>query len=339
MTDFHVEVVRVGKIEKHPNADTLGITQVGSYPVIVKQGEGCLREGQLAVYVPVDAVVPNGEPQWAFLEGHCRIKAKRLRGVFSQGLLIPAPQGCCEGDDAAALLGITRYESPEERAERGPNAQQGPKQRVNPECLPRYTDLENLRRWPDVLRNCEEVVITEKLEGENCRVAYVRASWWRRWFLRQKGSLVVGSRNQIKTSGKWVEVTAHLKEIFERQPDPERYSLYGESHGYTAGFKYGLGKARFRLFDIWDRTEKRWLNWEEFLNVACGKFLTQVVPVLHEGCWSQDCLALAEGKSTLDPSHIREGFVVRPVVERTEPGVGRVIFKCKGEAYLLRKDS
>lgn len=28
MSEFHVEVVRVGKVEKHPNADSLSITKV-----------------------------------------------------------------------------------------------------------------------------------------------------------------------------------------------------------------------------------------------------------------------------------------------------------------------
>jgi RNA ligase (TIGR02306 family) len=334
VTDFHVECVRVGKIEKHPNADTLGITQVGAYQVIVKL-DG-LKEGDLAVYVPVDSVVPNGPPEWAFLEGHTRIKAKRLRKIFSQGLLIPAPLGCVEGDDCAALLGITRYETPEERAERGPNAQQGPKQQRSPSFLPRYTDLENIRRWPNALKPGEEVVVMEKLEGENCRVAYVRAPWWRRWFLREKGNLVVGSRNQIKTSGKWVDVTSWLKKVFERQPDPERYSLYGESYGYTAGFPYeGID---FRVFDIWDRKEKRWLSWDELVNVACDDFMVRLAPVLWDGPWSPELLKLADGESVLG-KHIREGFVVRPIEERREPGLGRVILKCKGEQYLLRKDS
>lgn len=34
MTEFHVEVVRIGSIEKHPGADTLSVTNIhGGYPV------------------------------------------------------------------------------------------------------------------------------------------------------------------------------------------------------------------------------------------------------------------------------------------------------------------
>lgn len=336
MTDFHVECVRLGSIEKHPNADTLGITYVGNYPVIVKLGD--YKPGDLAVYVPVDAVVPEKDDRWAFLQGHTRIKAKRLRGVFSQGLVTPAPAGVLEGEDCSMLLGITRYEPEEERAERtGQTSGSGSKSGGDRSYLPRYTDLENIRRWPDVLQAGEPVVVMEKLEGENVRVAYVQPAWWRRWFLRQRGALVVGSRNQIKTAGKWIESTAFLLPMFEAQEDPERYSLYGESFGYTKGFPYGgEGAAQFRLFDAWDRVDRRWLDWKELKRVA-ESFGVTLAPLLYCGKWDPDAvMPLADGQSVIDSSHIREGFVVRPVTERTHPGVGRVIFKCKGEAYLLR---
>ncbi len=332
MTDFHVECVRVGPIEKHPNADTLGITHVGSYPVIIKLGE--FRPGDLAVYVPVDAVVPEGDERWTFLQNHTRIKAKRLRGVFSQGLLTHAPLRVAEGDDCAELFGIKRYETPEERAENGPHIPRA--QRRNPACLPKYTDLENLRRWPHVLKPGEPVIIMEKLEGENCRVTFERAPWWKRWFFGASGKLIVGSRNQIKESGKWVEVTEPLHKVFAMQADPERFALYGESFGYTPGFKYGGSGPRFRLFDVWDRKAKRWLDWGELQQVA-ALFGVKTAPLLYWGDWSDDCLQLADGKSVLDEGHVREGFVVRPERERTEPGLGRVILKCKGEDYLLGK--
>jgi hypothetical protein len=45
----------------------------------------------------------------------------------------------------------------------------------------------------------------------------------------------------------------------------------------------------------------------------------------------------AEGKSTVDPRRVREGFVVRPVKERYDMlGCGRVILKLHGEGFLTR---
>jgi hypothetical protein len=49
MSEFRVQVVQLGPIEKHPNADTLSCTEVDGYPVIFRTGD--YAEGDLAVYL------------------------------------------------------------------------------------------------------------------------------------------------------------------------------------------------------------------------------------------------------------------------------------------------
>jgi tRNA-binding EMAP/Myf-like protein len=140
MSEFKVEVVRVGPIRKHPNADTLSITDVhGGYPCIIRTGE--FREGGLAVYVPITAVVPADDERWAFLGAHREIEAKRLRGVFSMGLLTKADPSWELGRDVAAELRIVRAEAPEPTE--GNEA--------DPGLLPVYTDIPALRAFGDVL--------------------------------------------------------------------------------------------------------------------------------------------------------------------------------------------
>ncbi len=88
MSEFHIQVVRLGAVEPHPDADTLSITLVhGGYPCIIRTGE--LREGDLAVYVPVYAMVPVDRPATAFLaprakKGWARIRALRLRPLTAR---------------------------------------------------------------------------------------------------------------------------------------------------------------------------------------------------------------------------------------------------------------
>src|SRR3990172_141849 len=106
MSRNKVEVVRLGPIVKHENADTLGIVKIWGYTAITRLGD--FKEGDLAVYVEPDYVLPD-KPEYEWLKGHLRIRAKRLRGVWSQGLLLKAPPGSKEGDDVMALLGIERY--------------------------------------------------------------------------------------------------------------------------------------------------------------------------------------------------------------------------------------
>ena len=45
--------------------------------------------------------------------------------------------------------------------------------------------------------------------------------------------------------------------------------------------------------------------------------------------------AHADGKTTYGDDHIREGVVIRPRHERTDPRIGRVVLKYIGDAYLL----
>ena len=50
-----IEVVRLGPVRPHGNADSLDITDVhGGYPCVVKRGS--FSEGDLAAYVPIDSI-------------------------------------------------------------------------------------------------------------------------------------------------------------------------------------------------------------------------------------------------------------------------------------------
>lgn len=115
--------MRIGEVIKHPNADTLSITNVhGGYPCIIRTGD--FKQGDLAVYVPIDSLVPVAMPCFSFLAGSKgkereRVKAKKLRGIFSMGLLVELPVtlrpgGWKEGDDVAEALNVTKYLPPSE---------------------------------------------------------------------------------------------------------------------------------------------------------------------------------------------------------------------------------
>jgi RNA ligase (TIGR02306 family) len=319
MSEFHVETLRVGPIEKHPGADNLSITRVRDYPVILRTGE--FQEGDLAVYVPVDSVVPAGDPRWAFLGEHRRIQARRLRGIFSMGLLTAAPPGVRLGQDVAALLGITKYEPPEPPAEG--------EDEIDPGFFPAYSDLEAVRRFPDVLAEGEEVVLTEKVHGANAR------------YLFHEGRLWVGSHTRIKRrdpKNLWWKPAIAL-DLERRLAAFPGVAIYGEVYGRVQDLRYGAKDdgVSLVLFDAQDVTSRRYLDYDDFLGLARALELP-TVPLLHRGPWSQDLRALSNGPTVIGAgAHCREGFVARPVKERFDERVGRVALKLHGEDYLLRK--
>ena len=102
-----VEVFRVEYLEKHPNADKLSIMRIfDAYQAVVRIED--YKIGDLACYVPPDNILPD-KPEYSWLKGHFRIKATKLRGIVSQGLVLPCPSGYNVGDDVAEFLGITHY--------------------------------------------------------------------------------------------------------------------------------------------------------------------------------------------------------------------------------------
>lgn len=320
MSEWKVQVVKVGALTKHPNADRLMTTRIFDYPIITGVGE--FQEGDLAVYVPVDSVMPADDPRWAFLQGHLRIKAKRLRGIFSMGLLTKVMEGMKEGDIVADQLRIIKYEPPLD-------AVTGGKAEYCPFEWPKYTDLDSLRRYPDVLREGEEVVLTEKLHGTSAK--YV----WR------DGRLWVGSHNEVKKdipgSVYWGAAAKHnLAKLLESVPG---IVLYGEVYGWVMDLRYGHnpGTYSLALFDAMDLASMKYLDYDALVRLA-QILQVPMVPALYRGPWKNELRSMAEGDSLMCSKHVREGFVVKPVIERFDDRICRVILKYHGEGYLTRKE-
>ncbi len=343
MSEFHVEVFRVGEVTKHPDADTLSIVYALSehgdgYPVIFRTGQ--FKEGDLAVYIPVDAIVDGDRPEFSFLgagKKH-RIKAKRLRGVYSQGLLteVPprefSPRGV--GDNVQEVLGIEKWEPAIDL-----NQFKGPQVPPPPGAhIPVY-DLEGLRKFGKLLREGEEVVLTEKIHGSNVRF----------FFNSVDQKMYVGSRQTWKEEVPgcvfWnaVKAAGVTQEKLEAFPD---FVFYGEVFGPVQDLKYGHpGKdsapAFLRCFDVYWRGGRGDVL-PRFLSYSAAKAMMEYigvtpVPVFYRGSWDPKLVEMAEGESTF-ASHVREGFVVRPLVERGKVGnTPRACLKCVGEGYHLRK--
>lgn len=111
---------RIAEIRPHPNADRLEIAHVQGYDCIV--AKDAHAAGELIVFIEPDAVLPVAE--WtAGVYGYTskgRVKAAKLRGQWSMGLVMPkeilAGTGPLpdpvDGAEVAERLGIIKYEAP-----------------------------------------------------------------------------------------------------------------------------------------------------------------------------------------------------------------------------------
>lgn len=344
MTMFHSEVVKLQNIQRHPNADTLLICKVmGDYTVIFKDGQ--YKEGDLASYICEDSIVSDN-PVFNFLGDKKRIRAKRLRNVYSEGILVEAPPGMKEGDSVIDYYGIKKYEPPEEGEEhynlsfknKGINAEKEPDWWKEAR-LGKY-DIEPLRKYGHLLNDGEDVVITTKLHGSNSFFRYHEERLWCR------------SRNYFKRFDEldmWWQIAINYK-LGDKLKNHSRYGFYGEIYGMNKGFRYDAelidNKAvpKFRVFDVYDFENKNFLEHKEAFQLVKDIGL-DYVPVLYEGPWKADrsLYALAEEDETLTgslstPNAVREGFVVKPKHNRFEHAVGgRVVLKYVSERYNLQK--
>jgi RNA ligase (TIGR02306 family) len=315
-----VEVVRVQKIHPHPNADSLGVVTVWGYTCCVRLAD--VKEGDLLAYIPPDSIVPD-LPEYAFLQGHRRIRVKKLRGVISQGLLVPAPAGAVEGQDVAEQMGITHYDPPEPISSGG-EAEAGP-----PGYRPFY-DVESLRRCNGLLALGELIHVTEKVHGSSGKWCFADGRMWcsshREWKKQDESNL-------------WWKALARtpgLQKMLEEHPE---ITAYGEVYGSSVqNFKYGMkpGEIKIAVFDL--LIGNVWQSFE-FDDEMSKKYGFEMVPLIVHGepFDMQKILEMAEGKSLVPGAdHIREGCVVKPVIERTDISIGRVQLKVVGNGFLLR---
>lgn len=114
-------IQRIVSVAHHPNADLLDVVQCLGYKAIVKRDQW--KVGDLCVLIEPDSVLPD-KPWAAFYRAKSsRVKAIKLRGVFSFGIVeslenlgVPdwydGPIDHKPGDDLTEFLEITKYETP-----------------------------------------------------------------------------------------------------------------------------------------------------------------------------------------------------------------------------------
>lgn len=223
--------------------------------------------------------------------------------------------------------------------------------------MPRYTDIENLRNHNKVFEDGEQVSVSEKIHGSNVRVALINgvehAGSHNIRRLRPEKPMTL--MRAIKRTLRITEEPSYGEEIrndyyWHPWSIPEvrnmlqalsaKYSevvLYGEVYGKVQELTYGLpNDIAFRAFDL--MLNGQYVDAELFYN-TCAQFGVPTVPELYRGAFSMEKVReLAQGKTTInDAGHMKEGVVIRPILERQHRRVGRVILKYIGDEYLCSK--
>jgi RNA ligase (TIGR02306 family) len=331
MSSLIVEVCRIERVLPHPNADLLELAHIKGWQCVVPKGK--YAAGSRVTYVPIDAVLPAELSERLGVTKYLsngRVRCAKLRGEPSFGLIMDLEdEAWPEGTDVRERYGITKYLPPLR-----PTA--GDAETPHP-LFVEYTDVENLRNFPGVFADGEEVVTTEKLHGTNCRVGVVEGE-------TMAGSMEVRRKRPaddalLASSTYWFPTTVPgVRELLDELSKTHRQViLFGEVFGSKVqNLHYGrVGALGFAAFDL--IVDGRYADADEF-GAVCARYGVPVCPVVYRGPYSIDAVkAVSGGRTTFGADHIREGVVVRPVRERTDPKVGRVILKYLSDEYLFAK--
>jgi len=368
MATFEVKIYKI-TIEEHPNADAIELAVVGEYRSIVSKG--LFQDGVLAAYIPEGAVVPklvlqrlnlwdaeNDKGKLAGKQG-TRVKAIRLRNVLSQGLIYPVEQteglselvdpagehhSVVEGQDVRDVLNITKYEP------QIPTAMGGEVFNAFGNTI--GYDVENYKRFPDVFVEGEEVIMTEKLHGTWCCFGYhpdITHPVVTSKGLSAKGlafKMNEANKHNVYIKGLQLTTDDSMDDVVTRHrrnlPSLEPFYFLGEIYGQgVQDLTYGVSSnTEFRVFDVYigQPGAGRYLNYDEMITMTESLGLN-TVPLLYRGPFSKEKMTeMTSGKTTIGGSHIKEGLVVKPVTERRDNTVGRVMLKSISDDYLLRKN-
>jgi RNA ligase (TIGR02306 family) len=333
-----VKCVPIKAVREHPNADLLTIIEIMGWQVVTAK-ETDPQVGELRVFIPPDAVLTDELAEELdivkYLRKGNRVGQVRLRGEMSFGIAATNKWGFEVGEEVSERLGITKYEPPLILGA-GDQAPDHP-------LVPNYSRMENWRNYPDLFREWDNVVITEKIHGTNSKVACIWAE------AEHEGCLsghqyIIGSHNTNRKFSDDPRKQSVYEYPLKTLAEPLSRILasrnarvvvaYGEIFGKVQDLKYGRNnELSYRLFDIY--IDGEFLSWKQ-LEELSDLYKLELVPLLYSGKFSVDLMKELANQSTVlmdHNAHMSEGVVIRPYYERRDPTFGRVILKYKSDAY------
>ena len=356
MADFKVTVQKLDEVSAHPNADRLDVARIGGWQIVV--GKDQHQVGEQVAYIPEQALVPEPLQKVLGVEGRLagskknRVKAIKLRGVLSQGLILTLKEGQLThpetgeqksfalGEDVTSFLGVIKYEPPV------PVSMSG-EMYASPLKLPRY-DVENWKSDPEAIPPGTPVLITEKLHGTLCMLVF----YGEEVIISSKGlSSKDMALKENETNVYHRTLRPYLDSIKTalqaKWPKALAFGVIGEIVGpKVQDLQYGHQKPTVYLFEVIVKpTEESPWQYADFKEVQdfASSVKLPAVPLLEETTCPgpneiERANLLADGKTAVqNADHLREGVVLRTPKEGRNVKGERLLRKIVSGAYLTRK--
>jgi RNA ligase (TIGR02306 family) len=301
-------------------ADRIEVASVLGYRVVTQKG--IHKVGDLVVFVVPDTTVPRASWSEFLFKGdqaekeRIRLKAIRLRGQVSQGLLVPLYAVADyaevkEGDDATDFLGVEKFEKPI------PACLSGDVYGYMPGYL-RKTDEDNLRSNLGALAELQgkKVYITQKVDGSSGTFFWKDGEFG---VCSRKLHLKESDSNSFWKIARQEAIESHMRDR------GLNISIQGEVFGEgIQGNKLDAKGVEFKVFDVWDIDKQEYYNYEKLCNL-CEAFNLRMVDVVFTGDMNLPLGELVKfaNEQVYDNNKPAEGIVIRPVETTQSQSLGR----------------
>ena len=353
-------VAKINEVRAIEGADNIELVIAGGWNAITKKGE--FNEGALTIIATTDAVIPESLSEKMgvanYLRKGTRVRTVKLRGVYSECLIIPlhylkgkVSMGdydlVIEGRDCMEKLGITKYEPPVKQIQLASGRKIKWRDNQNFHI---YYKFPNLKNVAGMFTQEDEVQITRKIHGTNARYGIVRKSklsfwdkvkqyfkltdeWLEYEYIYGSHNCEKGSESQGFYSTDVWRTVAEKYQIKEklwrlvREMNPEEVGsgvvLYGEifGAGIQKNYDYGLEDIHFSGFDLTVNGE--YLSIQTAYIAIANLLELPHVEELYVGPWNQD---------------IQDSFVFNNFINGTKvPHEGIVIKEFSGDRKKVAK--
>ena len=354
-------VVRIATCDPIPDTDKLSVATMEGKGWKVVTGRDEYKAGDLAVYFEIDSYLPVDDDRYAFLKERClrkfmsksgtllkqglKIKTIKLRGVVSQGLLIPMsayPELSGKfnvGDDLTEVLNVEHYDEVKDALapQTGVSIPFDSYGQFPSEFIPK-TDEERIQNLGDYFTKMKgrTFEITAKFDSSSCTMIYAPKTFPDRPFR-------VCSRNQdLKPNGCPMWSIAEKQMVKEAllsmyEDTGHEFALQGELVGPGVNSNRDMYTEHdWYVFRIWDITDQKFVEPDERRSMCHDYGIKHVqvigthVDVFDKFLTEEDLLKFAEGKT--ERGHEREGLVFK-ADDGKEPFVS---FKAVSNRYLLK---
>ena len=312
-------------------ADKIELVNVLGWQVITKKNE--FQIGDYCIYIPIDTTVNPLKEYFAFLkdeknpETRVRIKTKKLRGVFSQGLVLPVSVldivNYSEGQDVSELIDVQKYEKENIIVQQG----SGTNFKPFPTHIISITDEDNLKTMNKCLKEFydKEIYITLKMDGSSMTI------------IKEIDEFTLCSRRLILEEGSIMYQYVNNKKIKERIMEYNLdIAIQGEFCGPKVnGNQMQLKDYEFYVFNIKNIKTKQYYGYEDILRI-CKDLNLKTVPLLSKFvCDSSYTIEKFQQISNdvvyVTPMNKKvpgEGIVIRPIIPIYSPILGKML-SCK----------